>query len=106
MSVLTFGKYSGMDLKDVPRDYVEWLINNQQSKIKEFTDEIARRDAVEGANADLTEQIAKAGFRKLSEQMHPDHGGSTEKMVTLNAAYEQLKMAIGEIKRATANTSK
>ena len=35
--------------------------------------------------------VAKAAYRILSRKWHPDHGGSNEKMASLNLAWETVK---------------
>jgi len=35
--------------------------------------------------------VITAAYRALSKELHPDHGGSTEAMQQLNAAFERLK---------------
>lgn len=84
---LGFGKYANCDLKDVPEDYLLWLIDDSKKKIRIFENEIARREA------DITwiEKIIKTGFRELAKQHHPDCGGSVSEMQQINAAYEALK---------------
>ena len=39
------------------------------------------------------EIIAELGYRTAARQNHPDRGGSHEKMIALNLAYEQMKGA-------------
>jgi hypothetical protein len=34
--------------------------------------------------------VAQAAYRALAREHHPDHGGTTERMRDLNAAYEQV----------------
>ena len=35
-------------------------------------------------------KIIKAGYTKLAERCHPDHGGKAEDMIALNAARDRL----------------
>ena len=35
-------------------------------------------------------KIIKAGYTKLAERCHPDHGGKAEEMIALNAARDRL----------------
>lgn len=37
---------------------------------------------------------AKRQYRKFAKEAHPDAGGSTEKMQSLNAEYEEIKRRI------------
>lgn len=45
MATLTFGKYKGIDTKDIPTDYLEWGVENLYSQKwnKAFKDELNRR---------------------------------------------------------------
>lgn len=38
----------------------------------------------------------EAAYRALAKEHHPDSGGSTEAMATLNAAYERVKAEVGQ----------
>ena len=42
-------------------------------------------------SVDLELQIIAAGYRQLSKKLHPDHGGTAEQMIQLNAARDRLK---------------
>ncbi|MCJ7443439.1 MAG: DUF3820 family protein [Methanotrichaceae archaeon] len=44
MAVVTFGKYKGKDLNEVPTDYVKWYIRVQSPTLAEFQEELARRE--------------------------------------------------------------
>lgn len=42
-------------------------------------------------------ELLKQAFRKMSLLKHPDRGGSTQEMQTINAAYEFLKKYVGNV---------
>ncbi|QAY01324.1 hypothetical protein ZPAH1_orf00310 [Aeromonas phage ZPAH1] len=44
-----------------------------------------------GLSSNFTEEELKAAYRKAAKDNHPDRGGSTEKMQSVNSAYEELK---------------
>lgn len=98
MGVLTFGKYSGMDLKDVPRDYVEWLREARRKDLTEYEAELERRDLVEQAKTTMLERIVAEGFKSLAKKCHPDMGGTDSEFRELKSAHEQLKVALGVLK--------
>ena len=104
MPTLSFGKYAGVDLRDVPRDYVEWLISSRKKDLAEYEAELERRELVEAASVSMGERIIQAGFRALSKQFHPDSGGSDAQFIELKAGYEQLKMVMEEVKRVGQNS--
>jgi hypothetical protein len=48
---LTFGKYKGQDIGDVPEDYLVWAVNNLQNNtiVKAIKAELAKRSDVESS---------------------------------------------------------
>jgi hypothetical protein len=88
---LGFGKYKDTDLRDVPEEYLQWLINSSLENVNNYQAELARREMVEEADASWTERIIKIGYRELAKRHHPDGGGSDADMQQLNNAYENLK---------------
>jgi F420-0:gamma-glutamyl ligase-like protein len=100
MAVLTFGKYNGVQIENVPGDYLEWLISTRKKDIQTYQDELDRRAAVELSSLSMVERIIQSGFRALAKTMHPDVGGSTEQFKELQGSYEQLKGILSEVKRS------
>jgi hypothetical protein len=85
------GKYGDLPLNEVPREYLEWLIRNNEEKNQSLRDELARRDLAEAASESMVEQMVKLGFREMAKKHHPDSGGTSAGMQEVNAAYEKLK---------------
>lgn len=98
MPRLAFGKYNGVDLHDVPADYLEWLVTQRQKDLTDYQEELNRREAVETASSTLVEKIVHSGYKALAKSAHPDAGGSEAAFKELGAAYEQLKMILTEVK--------
>jgi hypothetical protein len=96
--ILQFGKYRGRDIEDVPDDYIQYMIESNEKSLRTFRDEKARREAMRDAKLTVMERIVQAGYRQLSLQNHPDHGGSTAAMQEINAAYAKLKASLGGIR--------
>ena len=88
---LTFGKYCGRKLCDVPTDYLEWLRQSSKKTVEAIDTELERRELAEMADEDWMGRIISAGFRSLSHKYHPDHGGSDEEMRELLAARARLR---------------
>ncbi len=44
-----------------------------------------------GVARGATPAAIRTAYRKLARDNHPDHGGSTERMAAINAAYEAIK---------------
>jgi len=89
--ILQFGKHKGRDIRDVPEDYLRWIIQQQEKTLAEYHDELARRNALQDARLSWAERLVQAGFRALASQHHPDHGGDNESMRQVMAAHEKLK---------------
>lgn len=105
MPSLQFGKFAGMDIQDVPRDYLEWLIGTRRKDIDTYESEIARREMVETASLSLVEQIAQEGYRQLAKRAHPDTGGSQAQFLALQGAFEQLKAILREVAIVQGNSN-
>ena len=97
MSVLSFGKYAGQDLRDVPEDYLQWLISMRKKDLAEYEAEVERRALVEEGTLTMVEKIVQAGFRALAQKFHPDRGGTAQEFRDLTAANEQLKVILREV---------
>ena len=88
---LTFGKYNGWELAQVPNDYIEYMITSSEKTLKMFQEERERRLAQTEASLPMMERLILVGYRGLANQHHPDKGGNTKTMQEVNAAYEKLK---------------
>lgn len=87
---LKFGKYAGMDLADVPLDYLEWMANKAEEDKRTYSGEIDRRAQMLQASKTVIERIIIEGHRALSKKYHPDAGGNDKQMADLNASKEWL----------------
>lgn len=96
MPVLKFGKYQGHELRDVPDDYLSWLIEIQTKTLAEYQAEQRRRLALQNARLSWAERIIQTGFRTLAMEFHPDQGGDNESMRQIIAAQERLRELIGQ----------
>ena len=92
---LTFGKYAGLDLQQVPVDYLEWLLESMRLTVTEIDSELERRRLAEEANQSWLEKVVSAGYRSLAKEHHPDRGGDPEAMKDLNAAVAKLRGMLG-----------
>ena len=88
---LTFGKYKGWELSQVPDDYIEYMISSNEKSLRMFKDEKERRITQAEAKMPMMERLIQAGYRQLATQNHPDKGGNTRTMQEINAAHERLK---------------
>ena len=94
MSTLKFGKYAGVDIRQVPLEYLQWLHERTVKSGEEIATEIERRERLESANQPLIERLIQSGYRALAKQLHPDVGGTTEQMQELNDVVDTLRHAI------------
>lgn len=88
---LQFGKYTGYDLRDVPREYLEWLAENNRKTLSDIETELERRDAAEEASMSWMERVVTVGFKTLAKQHHPDLGGDADTMKQINSAADELR---------------
>lgn len=102
--ILQFGRYKGMDVADVPPDYLKWLERTQDASLRELRVEMRKlglttteHTTVAYRTAGLTPlqlEMMEAGYRHLAHQRHPDHGGSNEAMRGLNDAIARARRSV------------
>jgi hypothetical protein len=64
---LKYGKYANGDLRDVPTEYLEWILGIQESSGREIESELQRRRLAEEADQSWLARIVNAGYRTLAE---------------------------------------
>lgn len=85
------GKYRGYAIGVIPQDYLEWLRDRSKATVDVIEQELTRREQVAQGDSSLVSRIIATGYKQLATKAHPDHGGDTNAMRELNAAYERLK---------------
>lgn len=88
---LNFGKHNGSDIRDVPREYLEWLLESNRNMVDAVESELQRRDELEEASMSWMERIVSTGYKTLAKTNHPDIGGSSDDMKRINSAAEELR---------------
>ncbi len=102
---MTFGKYKGWEITDLPESYAIWLLNNVdldptlqraleahlgiqilERRLRRLQEEYKQWRERGSIGTDL---IA-SWQRKMAQRFHPDVGGSHEAMKAVNAGYELL----------------
>lgn len=94
---MPFGKYKGCSLSELPDDYIEWLVNKfrpREPLLSGLKMEIRFRYPKPASML----EIINAGYKTLALKYHPDRGGSTERMQSLNNSVEALRKMIGVAK--------
>jgi len=102
---MSFGKFKGEHLSDVPVWYLRWI--SQQEWLKEpllsavqdildghYQEEReppARSKPISVAIRKMAGEVVEAGYRSLSKKHHPDCGGEHQAMVNLNQAVDWLR---------------
>jgi len=95
---MTFGNYRGVDIRDVPVEYLEWLLETNRKTTVAIEAELNRRQQLEDSSESMLDLIIKTGFRELSKRFHPDAGGDQNRMRELNGANEELKELLSKLK--------
>src|SRR5262245_57390008 len=111
---MSFGKYEGRHVRDVPTGYLKWVAREcdcvEASLLAAILAELWRRGVnpatagrANGGNArqagpcftcvKMRNEIASE-FRKLTLIAHPDRGGDDRLMAAVNNAYERLQAAL------------
>lgn len=96
---ILFGKYKGVELEEIPTEYLEWVVGNVErinpyvlAAIKDELD-IRRPSLFKKSTKQAPELLTKTSlvYKTLSKKYHPDVGGNTQAMQALNEFYENLK---------------
>ncbi len=101
---MTFGKYKGIPVRDIPSNYLEWLWFEVELReplrtyvaieLQERSEREAGEDyscGASGAPAGIYPGRVKSIYRALAVKWHPDRGGTTSAMQAINEFYEELK---------------
>jgi hypothetical protein len=107
---MSFGRYRGKPLDQVPTNYLRWVLDNAHSaspalrrQIKAILEPAPSPGQYSVSTADDFRQIIKSLYLHASKRYHPDHGGTHDKQVIANECYESLMQAVnaldGEVRR-------
>lgn len=96
--ILSFGKYAGRELQDVPRSYLRWLLRSSRQLVAAIEEELEEYPDTRRLSAPpieelpaISRELIEAGYRAMLLKRHPDAGGDHEAAVELNLAMEQLR---------------
>jgi hypothetical protein len=109
---LTFGKYVGQPLSQVPSSYLAWMLNELRGLDHRLRDAVRRElDRRTGQRARRPGEGARAGpgpnlpanlpeilrtwYHELVLKYHPDRGGTKEAMQAVNDANDRLRKLVG-----------
>jgi hypothetical protein len=88
--VIEFGKHRGQRASQVPEEYLMWLRDSSEDKIRKVDNELARRRALEEASMSLAERLIAEGYRSMAKKAHPDAGGDPDEFRRLTSARAAL----------------
>lgn len=90
---MPFGKYKGLDLEEIPLEYIDWLINldNLHGQLKEEVEHIYKTYCDPSFKGVISASKIKSVYREMAFKHHPDRGGSTDSMRVVIDFYERLK---------------
>jgi hypothetical protein len=110
---MPFGKYRGWLLRDIPEDYLRWLLSGQielraplEASVKaeldaRFQERIRSNSTGEPippfVDVATATRIVKTGRRALAVRVHPDTGGSNEEMALINLVADWLEEYLGRV---------
>lgn len=89
MPVMQFGKWKGLELSQVPADYLQWLIDDNKKTIATYEKELdLRKNKAEDSWMNMIVERGYAALKGLDAQQ-VNHA-------KLTTAYNSLKAAIAE----------
>lgn len=98
---MPFGKFKGVEVADLPDDYLDWLVSIDlrdpllsavEAERKLRSSPPAPSVAPEVHTAAL--EVISAGLRTLARAHHPDLGGETAVMQSINIAVGWLRQLV------------
>jgi hypothetical protein len=103
---MPFGKYRNRPLRDIPADYLQWVLHEAEAAKEWLKDaireELERRSGrhaqaqPQGTNGMALREVVKRWFAGLARDYHPDRiGGDGREMKVLNNAHERLRKLVG-----------
>ena len=94
--IMPFGKYRGLDLSDLPLDYLQWLAGRElHPPLRGAVDaELARRSGSKVPAVTFSSTCVDSWYRKAAMRFHPDRGGSQRDMVVVNACRDLFLEAV------------
>lgn len=105
---MSFGKFKGVELDDLPESYFLWLcsLDNLRRPLREEVQrEYERRYVSSGADSSsvaevphLVPSLIESGFRVLARKHHPDVGGTDQAMRDVLDARQWLEQIAGHSK--------
>jgi hypothetical protein len=105
-TTMPFGKHKGRPISTLPDSYLAWLTSLpdlREPLRSEVEREIEWRTGARESSSspssyaspcpspELASDLIAAGFKNLAKRLHPDVGGSHEKMLLLNNIAEWLR---------------
>jgi len=104
---MPWGKHKGQELRDIPQDYLLWVLRKADKCDPYLKRAIEQRlgfvdppppppPTQTTTNGVTVEQIIRAWHRAMTKKYHPDRGGTHEQMLVVNEGAELLRKLSGE----------
>ena len=115
---MPFGRFKGLDVLDLPDDYLRWLLENIELREPLLSavqrEQGHRRNwtpikpsptkqkviSVQPDQIGLVREIIESGYKVVARRKHPDVGGSDAEMIRLNLLAESLRNQLTALKGA------
>jgi hypothetical protein len=100
--IMTFGRYKGRLVENIPPGYLLWCLDNVANLSPTLRDAMQEVLGIRVAlpttviDTDMKE-LVKQCFRRAALRHHPDHGGSHERMLAVNEFYGDIVQAIDAV---------
>lgn len=88
--VMTFGRYAGMKLTQLPVSYLRWLLTCLKITV-ELRREVERLLDPSSNDRLTSSDVIARWYRKLASEFHPDASGNHEGMKAINCAHDLLR---------------
>lgn len=87
---LSFGKYKGKQVSEVPTEYLLWVRNYDRQSMAEVERVLRERKELAAPTIARAEEVITAGKQSLAKKYHPDCGGTNQEMQEVNVAADTL----------------
>lgn len=95
---MPFGKYRGVNLEEIPQDYLLWTYENINFRSKTLKCEIesilnisSHEDDSKGKEDSISAAEIETWLSRMARRYHPDRGGTNEQMQAVMEGYHLLK---------------
>jgi hypothetical protein len=99
---MRFGKYRGIEISEIPTSYLTWVLREVATLDSDLRLAIEERLGLPAsgpapgrrhrkATAEVLRAWLRGAYHRTSARFHPDHGGTNDQMIAVNAVFEDLR---------------